>query len=271
MSAMNQEPLAEAAEVLGAPIEFSTVGAISAGDRRAVVDLLEKVLASFDEPVTHISVRMEHDANRNRVRPTTVRAMIDFGGGAIRGHVTAETTRAAIRLRVQVRHGHERRKAQQHRGANSGAGEWRHGDLRVERPPYFPRPIEDRQVVRHKTVAPGASTVEEALFDVELMDYDFYLFTDITTDADAFVVRSSGNGDPARVQHLGGGDDAIDLEGVVVDGRPAPLLDLAAAKEQLDMTEDARLFFRDSEPGRGHVLYRRFDGHYGMIVPADED
>jgi hypothetical protein len=30
------------------------------------------------------------------------------------------------------------------------------------------------------------------------------------------------------------------------------------------------IFFVDSDHGRGHVLYRRFDGHYGMIVSSDE-
>jgi hypothetical protein len=30
------------------------------------------------------------------------------------------------------------------------------------------------------------------------------------------------------------------------------------------------LFFVDSDHGRGHVLHRRFDGHYGMIVSSDE-
>ena len=29
------------------------------------------------------------------------------------------------------------------------------------------------------------------------------------------------------------------------------------------------VFFRDADSGRGHVLYRRYDGHYGLIVPVD--
>jgi hypothetical protein len=30
------------------------------------------------------------------------------------------------------------------------------------------------------------------------------------------------------------------------------------------------LFFVDAERGRGAVLYHRYDGHYGLIAPADD-
>jgi hypothetical protein len=29
------------------------------------------------------------------------------------------------------------------------------------------------------------------------------------------------------------------------------------------------VFFADSVSGRGSVLYRRYDGHYGIVTPAD--
>ncbi|NND73719.1 MAG: HPF/RaiA family ribosome-associated protein [Ilumatobacter sp.] len=272
---MTDQRLTAAAEVLGAPIEFSTAGAISAGDRQAVVDLLDKILAPVDERATHIRVRMEHAADRNRTRATTVRIIVDFRRGAVRGSVSAATTRAAIdlledRLRAQLRHRAERRKARNHRAPSSGPGEWRHGDIPAERPPYFPRPVEERQVVKHKTVAPAASSVEEALFDLDSMDYDFYLYIDVETDGDAVVVRGTST-EPPRVQFLNGLDDRAAIDGVAVDQRPAPVHDVAGAKERLDVSDAAHLFFRDEETGRGHVLYRRFDGHYGLIVPADED
>jgi hypothetical protein len=28
------------------------------------------------------------------------------------------------------------------------------------------------------------------------------------------------------------------------------------------------VFFRDPTTGRGSVLYHRYDGHYGLLVPA---
>src|SRR5690606_19588023 len=39
----------------------------------------------------------------------------------------------------------------------------------------------------------------------------------------------------------------------------------------LDMTGEPYVFFEDPETGRGAVAYRRYDGHYGVIVPADEE
>ncbi len=272
----------ESLNLLGTPIEFSSLGAISKGDRLAVVDMLEKVLDSVDDPVTHLRVRMEHDSNRNRDRQTTVRTIIDFKGGAVRAHITSESTRSAIdlleaRLRSQLRHRSQRRKAQQHRSASSGAGEWRHGDLTTERPPYFPRPADERELVRHKSVAPAESSVEEALFDLQMMDYDFYLFIHLGTGRDALVRRESTarNGDETThvVQFVGGAADVtVDewLDGVVVVDDPAPVLDVGTATQLLDVGDEPWVFFQDAKSGRGHVLYRRFDGHYGMIVPINE-
>ena len=47
-------------------------------------------------------------------------------------------------------------------------------------------------------------------------------------------------------------------------------LPLAEAAALLDETDDAFVFFADpgSDLNRGNVLYRRFDGHYGLITPA---
>lgn len=272
-AAMTDEP--DTTTALEAPIEFSTSGTISTGERRAVVDLLGKVLATFEDRATHVRVRMEHGGERAKARATTIRVIVDFTRGAIRANVSADTTRAAIdlledRLVRQLRHRSDRRTARTHRPPSSGPGAWRHGDLPDERSPYYPRPVEERQVVRHKTVAPAASTVEEALFDLESMDYDFYLYVDVATDEDAFVIRGVGDG-AARVQHLNGGGNGATIDGVTVDQRPAPRHDVDGAKERLDVSDAAHLFFRDAATGRGHVLYRRFDGHYGLIVPADED
>jgi|GEM_PF-3481641 len=50
---------------------------------------------------------------------------------------------------------------------------------------------------------------------------------------------------------------------------PAAVLSLAEAKERLDLTGQPFLFFADPATGHGNVLYHRYDGHYGLITPAD--
>jgi ribosome-associated translation inhibitor RaiA len=262
----------------GVPIELSVSGRVSQAERAAAVDMIEKVLRVIDEPVQHVRLRLERSGERTRVEPVSLRVTIDLKGDAVRAHVTSATSHGAndaleSRLRARLRQRSERRRSNRHRGASSGAGEWRHGDEASQRSPYYPRPVDERQVVRYKTVAPGASTVEEAMFDLESMDYDFYLFVDADTGDDACVERSGRDHD-ARDVHLhylnGAPKGADDIAGVIVEPHAAPFLDLDEAEERLDLGDDRCVFFRDAETGRGQLLYRRYDGHYGLIVPADD-
>jgi hypothetical protein len=39
--------------------------------------------------------------------------------------------------------------------------------------------------------------------------------------------------------------------------------------EVLDLEGGGFLFFREHERGRGAVLYRRYDGHYGLVSPVE--
>ncbi len=268
--------------VLGViPLELSTSGAVSNGDRRAIVEVLEKALTGMVDDVVHVRVRLEHATDRNRERPTTVRAVLDVKGTVVRADVAAHTTRAAIdglegRLRAQLRHRVQRRADLHRRGAATN-GSWRHGTPVADRPGFFPRPPEERQIVRHKSVAPAWSTVEEALFDLRSMDYDFYLYADAATGADALVHRSvqvdGSYGDGHVVRFVGGSSDEVEAtvpDTLQVDPHPAPVLDTTEARERLDAGHEPWVLFVDASTRRGHVLYRRYDGHYGLLVPLDE-
>ncbi|MRH92604.1 hypothetical protein GFY24_35165 [Nocardia sp. SYP-A9097] len=46
----------------------------------------------------------------------------------------------------------------------------------------------------------------------------------------------------------------------------APELEMDGAVARLELTGWPFVFFRDH--GRSHVLYHRYDGHYGLITPA---
>jgi ribosome-associated translation inhibitor RaiA len=268
--------------ILGAiPLELSTSGAVSDGDRAAIVDVLEKVLTGHVDDVVHARVRLEHASDRNRVRPTTVRAVLDLKGATIRADVAADTARAAIdglesRLRAQLRHRVERRADAHHRGPARN-GSRRDGSSVGDRPAHYPRPPEERQIVRHKSVAPAWSSVEEALFDLRSMDYDFYLYDDAVTGRDAVVhrvVEPDGTyGTGHVVRFVDGPDDEVAAtvpESVEIDPRRAPTLSAEEARERLDAGHEPWVLFVDRDSRRGHVLYRRYDGHYGLLVPIDE-
>jgi hypothetical protein len=55
---------------------------------------------------------------------------------------------------------------------------------------------------------------------------------------------------------------------VAIVPAPVPRLTVGGAQEWLDLTDDHFVFFVDAVTERGSVLYRRYDGNYGLIGPA---
>ena len=82
------------------------------------------------------------------------------------------------------------------------------------------------------------------------MGYDFFLYVDIDTDRDALVSTNEAGEFQSHVD--------------------PPSASLASARDRLDAGNEPFVFFDDDQTRRGHVLYRRHDGHYGLIVPADD-
>jgi hypothetical protein len=112
-------------------------------------------------------------------------------------------------------------------------------------------------------------TPDEAVFDLELLDHDFYLFRNLDTGADNVVARA-GDGsyelfEPSAT--CSSTETAADIRHSAV--RPSSMTPEEAV-ELLDAGDLPFVFFIDSESDRGRVAYRRYDGHYGLLAPADE-
>ncbi len=54
-----------------------------------------------------------------------------------------------------------------------------------------PRPTEERAVVRHKTFSVGTVDLDEAAFDLEVLDHDFHLFTEAGTGQEGVLYPTS--------------------------------------------------------------------------------
>lgn len=120
---------------------------------------------------------------------------------------------------------------------------------------------DDREVVRRKTFAIAPASIDEAAYDMQALDHDFYLFVDATSGCPAVIYRGSGTG--FRVSGLP--EEAVLPEGA--DAGPAPsILDENAARRRLDDGGEPFVFFIDRATHQGNVLYRRRDGHYGLIT-----
>ena len=132
------------------------------------------------------------------------------------------------------------------------------------RPAHFPRPAEQRQIIRRKTFALHPMTPDEAAFTMDVLGHDFFLFTDSATGRDALIHRLPGGRYGLR------GRSGVQLPtpgsaGLVPEG-PAPSLSAEQAVQHLDLGGDPFVFYLDRATGRGQVIYRRYDGNYGLIT-----
>jgi hypothetical protein len=220
--------------------------------RAHAVETVVRVARFAPRPVLHARITLREQSDHALERPAVVRASLDVSGREVRAHVAARQLIEGIdllyeRLRRNLEDLDEFRRARRHRTGIAEPGEWRHGDLPTTRPEYFPRPREERELIRRKTLAPSTMTVEEAALELVLLDYDFYLFTNAETSEESVVYRRP--------------------EGGLALAEKAPVLLVEDAIERLDAGGERFVFFADAQSRRGHVLYRRYDGHYGLLEP----
>jgi ribosome-associated translation inhibitor RaiA len=244
-------------------------------DGDAVAYAEKRIAAAIDmivEPILHIRVKLARSGDPGRQRPASAKVTLDINGEAIRAQVAADTITEAIdlvaeRLRRQLEDRAERRTTRRELGRMAAPGAWRRGDLPTERPPYFERPPEERQIVRFKSYPIEEVTPDEAAFDMDLLDHDFHLFRELASGDDALLERLPGG--RYRMTRLapsdaGAGPTAVELE---IGEEVPPTLTADEAVERMAESGERQVFFRDRASGRGSVLYRRYDGHYGLITP----
>ena len=217
--------------------------------------------------VLEAHVVLDHGEDPAVPRPARAEATVDVDGSAVRAHATARTMGEAVdemegRLRRQLVRVRERSRTRHRWTGLAAEHEWRHGDRRREPVPYYPRPVESRQVVRHKTFAVAPMTIDEAAFELDLLDHDFYLFTDLGSGEPAVVSRT-----PEGQYAVQGATNGGAVASVALRPRPPALTD-AEARTRLDVGQEPHVFYLDRDTGQGRVLYRRYDGHYGLIAEA---
>ena len=231
------------------------------------------VLRLAPAPVLFARVLLAHESAPGMQRPAVAKASLDVNGRPVRAHVAAGTDTEAIDLlEAKLRHGletlAEKRQARRHEPAEVTSGQWRHGALPTTRPECFPRPVSEREVVRRKSYLLHEQTAAEAALDLDLLDQDWVLFTELTTQADAVLALADGG---YRLTVAADQDpDVSDLDGPVDVRRDVPRMDLATALRLLDEADLRMVFFLEADTGRGMVAYRRYDGHYGTVTGADQ-
>jgi hypothetical protein len=259
----------------GVTVAVVVRGRVDDDDVDYAISRVEAVLRHLDDPVLFARLKLDRAADPARAKPALAQVALDVNGELLRAHVAAHTMREAAdllqrRLSDKLDQRAQRRDDLRSRGIASRPGEWRHGDLPAHRPEYYDRPPEERQLVRHKTFAIDELTVDEAAFDMEQLDYDFHLFRDLATGEDAVLERHGKDAyrltrlHPTPVESVA---TAIDV--TVADSTPS-VLTVQEAIERLDAGGEPFVFFANAVSGRGNVVYRRYDGHDGLITAAEE-
>lgn len=198
---------------------------------------------------------------------------VDVNGRWVRAHAAEGTMHEAVdamveRLSRRLAQLRERNRDRHRWTAVARDGEWRRGDEPRAASPYLPRPAEHRRVVRHKVHGGGPMTVDEAAYDMSLLDHDFFLFTEGATARAACLRRIPGDG--CAVQRPEGVVGPAAAGATVIDAPAPPLTDLQA-RTRLEDGGGRWVFYTDPLTGGGRVLYLRYDGHYGLLLEGGDD
>ncbi len=174
-------------------------GDVSVGERGYAREKMSRIRELAPGPVLFTRVELMLEPDPARDRRASAKAEFDLSGSVVRARAAATTMFAAVdALEGRIRQQFERRtqrdrsKALRLRGDSETA--WRHGAMPTLRPPWFPRPAEERTIVRRKTFGVSALTVDDAVANLELLDHDFYLFRNSGTGEDNVVARSPDGG-----------------------------------------------------------------------------
>lgn len=232
-------------------VQLTVRGDIPDKDRVYALSKIDRVLQVTHEPVLKAHLVMGWRPDLAHRHPAVLEIGLDVNGVPVRAHIAADNVREGADL-LQARLA--RRLQQLHDRARA-----RHQWTEAMRPsgvvgPELPRPKAGRgddrettEIVRRKTFASHPLTAAEAAYEMDLLDHDFYLYTNVETGDQAVVHRGE---DGAGYHFL--------LEPVV--------LSQEQARDHLDLAGEPFVFYRESDKDGGRVLYRRFDGGYGLIT-----
>lgn len=245
-------------QTLNIPIEIETKGGVPERDIDYLSKQLERVLRPIAESITHVRALMTIHHERAPGVQARVRVTLHTKGDPICSEVVAASIRDGI-LAVETRLHHElehrTEQSDRDREGNSPIpGEWRHSSLPSARRHGFHRPPNDRKIITRTSPTTPLSTLDERRWDQFVLDYGFFLSVDADTGRDMLLAP--------------GKDTDSD---VLFDIDEAPTMSIENARTWLAQTIQDFHFFRDAESGRGAVIYRRYDGHDGLLIPQNLD
>lgn len=234
---------------------------------------VEEVLRFAPEPVLAARVKLTRHGDPAVERPVVAQANIDLRGRLVRAEASGVSVTEAVDLlhdRLRRRLEKSARHWEAQRGHHPHGDSWRHGAEPTRRAAVYPRPAEDREIVRHKAFSLPRVSVAEAAAEMDELDYDFHLFTEVSSGQDSVLYRTA---DGLRLGQVDGPAPGFTADvPVSVSPHPAAELTTAEAVERLSLSGLPFVFFRDATADgehRGRLVYQRYDGHFGLITPVE--
>lgn len=205
--------------------------------------------------------------------PVTAQVNLAVNGRLVRAQVWARTGREAVDLLdLRLRHVLERwawRWSLASRHTAGPAHPWRHDPVTAIRPRSFQEPHRRQAAVHRKAVCLAKETIDGAAFHMDVADYDFHLFVEAGSRQDSVIYHAGPTGYRVAQAHPSvPGDLAHATLPVTMADRRAPVLTVDQAAHRLECSERPFVFFVHTDSGRGNVLYRRYDGDFGLLTPV---
>lgn len=222
-------------------------------------------------PIQHAHVRLTRQKNPGVEFPVVAQANLDVHGHIVRAQVEAASGHEAVdRLEARLRRRleHLRELWDVPRGS-AAAPPWRHDEEPTHWPQFAPRCKGMPSIIRRKSFAMAPCTVDDAVAEMEMLDYDFHLFHEIGSGSAGVVYRSGPNGYRLALVAPALAAEVAPFDGpVAISPHSVPCLREEDAIQRLALLDLPFLFFIDAAQGRACLLYRRYDGDYGLITPA---
>jgi ribosome-associated translation inhibitor RaiA len=250
------------------PVQVTLRGNVGSGAGQYARRKVQRALGLGREPVVYAHVVLDWRRDPAIERPALAEATADIDGTIVRAKSAAPTMSEAVddleyRLRRQVVQLQDRIRTRHRWTALAAEHEWRHGDLPRRRAAYFPRPVQLREVVRRKSFATAPMTVDEAAYEMDLLDHDFFLYRDVDTGGPALIHRLDSGG--FGVQRAALRKDPPPRSTVTWEPDPPTLTD-GEARTRLEADGEPFVFYVDEATGDGRVIYLRYDGQYGLVT-----
>src|SRR5271166_3264142 len=175
-------------------VQIETQGAVPEGTPELAIAKVDSLLRLATEPVLHVRVTLTMAADPAVTLPAVARVNVDLDGRLVRAQAAGQTMRESVehmasRLRARLERSARNWEARRGTRPADAPGEGRHQSIPADHPSYFPRPAEERRVIRRRSYAAGRKTPEEALADLKLLGHEFCLFTDELTGEDSVIYR----------------------------------------------------------------------------------